>query len=363
MSLASIQKISEIRPIPNADNIEVAKVLGWEVVVRKGEFKVEDLCIYIEIDSILPKEAWSEFLFKHDEDKEYRLRTIKLKGQISQGLVLPLTIHNGDCYVLTGPDYGEKFYIGQDVTDVLEIKKYEKPTPTINLGGQKIRTRSFPNFVPKTDEIRIQSAPELLNKLNGKPYYITQKLDGTSATFYKYQGKFGVCSRNMDLGDPSTPKGFWQFIKREIRKLVGKTKKSIPSFNVYWKIADKYNIKEWLPEGYAIQGEICGPGIQGNKMGLNENELFIFNVYIIDSRKYIFPPHSGDGNKLLSEFIKLVPIIEIDSDFQYTLEQLTTKSKGTYQNGAPQEGIVVRDIDQTISFKVVNNDFLLKYGE
>lgn len=369
MTLASIQKIDKIVPIDGADRIETAHVLGWQVVVKKGEFKEGDLCVYIEIDTLVPNKEWSKFLFtgSHENDEYYRLRTIKLRGQISQGLVIPASIVSEQSwtgqtlYKYATDDNDTNLYIGRDVHDVLGIKKYEKPMLNINIGGQRIKARSFPPFIPRTDEIRIQSKPELLEQLRGKPYYITQKLDGTSSTFYKYKGKFGVCSRNMDLGDPHTHKGLWQFIKREFRKLIGKTKKEFPATNVYWSMARKYNVREWLPDGYAVQGEICGPGIQENKMGLAEVELFIFNVWNINEQRYA----TFDEHVRLYGSTQTVPILYIDKSapFFYNIEELLELAKGNYPNGTPQEGIVVRSLDQAISFKVINNDFLLKYGE
>ncbi len=360
--LASIQKIISLTPIPNADQIETAKVLGWEVVVRKGEFIPNDLCVYFELDSILPRKEWSEFLFKHPEDTKYRLRTIKLKKQISQGLVLPIlsTLPEDDAYM-----------IGDDVTNILKIEKYEKPIPVQLRGTIKGK---FPSFLRKTDEVRIQSEPELLDQLKGKPYYITQKMDGTSGTYYKWQGKFGVCSRNLEMKNPrENPKErfkyFWDAIKRFLRMARQRNKQNPRTFalNIYWKMAEKYKIEEWLPEGFAIQGEICGPSIQGNKMGLKENEMFIFNVWDIKEQKYVNPMSPVEWEKSDITLIQFVPMLEMnitnDLGFNYNLEKLLEKAKGNYSNGIPQEGIVIRAIDQSISFKIVNNDFLILYNE
>jgi RNA ligase (TIGR02306 family) len=343
MSLATIQRIAEINPIPNADNIEIAKVLGWNVVVRKEEFKVGDLCIYIEIDSLLPRQEWSEFLFKDDESTKYRLRTIKLRKQISQGLVISLNIlgHRyeieGDKAIFSIPENNiEILNLGDDVTELLGIEKYEKFIPA-QLQG--IIKGNFPYFLRKTDEVRIQSEPELLEQLKGKPYYITKKLDGTSATYYKFNNEFGVCSRNLELKEDEN--------------------------NTYWKIAYKYKLNEIIPEGYAFQGEICGPGIQGNKSELKEIGLFLFNVWDINKFKYIRPHSFGlSHEEPISDFIPIVERIEYGDKFNYTQEDLMKLTENQkYDNNNPAEGIVVRGLDQTISFKVVNNKFLLKYGE
>lgn len=373
-SLATIQKIEEILPIENADKIEVAKVMGWSVVVKKGEFKEGDLCVFIEIDSLVPRTDWSEFLFNPDKDNEYHhLKTVKLRKQISQGLVIPITTVENEhgnifCswdgnYYHPGIDDADtvKVEIGDDVTEYLGIKKYEKPQP--NHGGpNKIKTRNFPFFLRKTDEVRIQSNLNLLEELKGKPYYITQKLDGTSFTCYKFKGKFGVCSRNLEIRNTNNPKGFFQHIWLEIKKLCGRSKKEISSRSLYWRMADKYKISEWLPEGYSIQGEIVGPGVQQNKMGLEENELYIFNVWDINKQKYINPMTPVEWSNLS----KFVPDVEVNPQgkFNYTMEELLEiADKQKYPNNSPAEGIVVRSIDQEISFKVVSNKFMLKYGE
>lgn len=353
-SPATIERITSIKEIQGADKIVCARVLGYDVVINKNEFKENDLVVFIKTDSLLPRSDWSEFLFKHPEDTRYRLRTIKLRKQISQGLVLPLlpTLPDDDAYI-----------VGDDVTDILEIKKYEKPIPVQLRGTIKGK---FPSFLRKTDEVRIQSAPELLEELKGKPYYITQKMDGTSATFYNWKGVFGVCSRNLEMKNPyENPKErfkyFWDIIKRFFRMAKQRSKQNPRTFNlnVYWKMAEKYKIQEWLPDGYAIQAEICGPSIQMNKMGLEENKMFIFNLWDINKQKYITPKFFQ-----WSMDVSLVPLLKIGDEFpETTVDVLLETAKGNYSNGTPQEGVVIRAIDQSISFKIVNNEFLLKYNE
>lgn len=337
MALASIQKIRNVFPIPNADKIEGVEVLGWKCVVKKGEFKINDLCIYIEIDSLLPRSEYFEFLFKpEDKSEKYRLKTIRLRGQISQGLVLKI---DGLLYFdfMTWREeckYSDleipEIIAGQDVTDFLDIEKYEKFIPA-NMQG--LTKGNFPNFLQKTDEVRIQSQPDLLEKLAGKEFYITTKLDGTSATYYMFEGKFGVCSRNLELKDGN---------------------------NIYWNMARKYNLEKIIPDGICIQGEICGPGIQGNKLKLNEPDLYIFNVRNIQGWD---TKGNNIGMILNSKELKFVPCEMSGDYFDFSLEYLLELAKGEYPNGGKKEGIVVRSYDETISFKVLNNDFLLENGE
>ena len=193
--LASIQQIRDIQPIPNADAIEVVIINGWQVVAKKGEFKIGELCVYFEIDSFLPIKPEFEFLRKScykkmaDGSKGFRLKTIKLRGQISQGLALPF-----DLFINTKAAFVE---IGQDVTELLQVKKYEMPIPPALQGFAK---GNFPSFIRKTDQERVQNIWYKLNeKYNHINFEVTLKLDGTSATYYYRDGEIGVCSRNLNL--------------------------------------------------------------------------------------------------------------------------------------------------------------------
>lgn len=178
--LASVQRVLSVEPIENADSIEKVNVLGWHCVAKKGEFKTGALCIYCEVDSLIPDKPEFEFL----KDRGYRIRTIKLRGQVSQGICFPVDI------LPSIPEVKE----GDDVTELLGITKYEKPIP-LSLSGQV--EGYFPGFIPKTDEIRIQSVPEVLTRNAGKTCYITEKVDGCSITVWLHNGEFGVASCNL----------------------------------------------------------------------------------------------------------------------------------------------------------------------
>lgn len=346
--LASIQKIIKVEPIPGADKIEVYTVLGWKVVGKKGEFKPGDLVVYFEIDSLIPYTEWSSFLWKEKDDKNkpYRLRTIKFKGQISQGLIQPLSILEGKKYESDkreSPIYEWKE--GQDVTKLLGITKYEPPTPA-NLIGQIKGT--FPSFIPKTDEIRIQTCPEVIEEFKGKEIYITNKIDGTSCTIYFNNGEFGVCSRNLELQENKD--------------------------HTFWKIVERYNLKQKLIElnkNIAIQGEVYGEGIQKNPVGIKGQDIAIFNVYDINEGKYLDYPDMINIVEKLG--LKTVPV-EYVGIFKedWDLNKLMEMAKGNYPNTHNiREGIVIRTTKEgysnalkgRMSFKVINNDYLLKKGE
>jgi len=354
--LASIQVIDSIVPIEGADKIELVKVLGWQCVTKKGEFSVGDLCVYIEIDSILPDKEEFDFLLS----RKFRIRTIKLRKQLSQGICFPLSIL---------PDNIDAD-VDVDVTDVIGVKKYDPEeikgkefNPTTN---RKVRT--FPTLlVRKTGEPRIQSIyARLVPLLEGKRCYISEKIDGTSATFVKHNKEYFVCSRN------NTVKYFkfdwWSVLKNALFSGGEPTYK-----DVYNKINDQLSIQTKmiaLKSNYAVQGEIYGPAIQKNKLCEKSVNFKIFNVYDIDAKKYLN----------YKEFISFcgalhIPTVDIITDnfvFNsqvHTLDYLLEMATGNYKNTKnPREGIVIRPIDDfycnalqmRMSFKVINNEFLLK---
>ncbi len=352
--LASIRKIDDIKPIKNADRIEVAKVGGWQVIVKKGEFKPGQLCVYCEIDSLLPERPEFEFL----RPKHFRIKTLKMRGIISQGIIFPLEILPEHDRLIILEEFhmnGNEHIVGQDVTEKLGITKYEPPIAPQLMGMAK---GNFPvDIVPKTDEQRIQSEMKLLDEIKGRICYITRKEDGTSFTAYHDNGNFGVCSRNLELKDEAFPNS---------------------DMNIYWKIAKQYDIENKLKEFYidyerniAVQGEITGDGINHNRLGLprNTHQLHLFNIYDIDNHKYLD----------YEEFILVASILEIPTvetiyigKFYFDLKQLLDMSKGKYEGTKNNiEGIVVRPVNETfsetlqgrLSFKVINDEYLLKEKE
>jgi len=329
-SLVTIQKVKSISAIPDSDFLELAHVMGWQCVAKKGEFKAGDLGVYYEVDSFLPLDDRYEFLRNSsyrenvDNGKGFRIRTVKMRGQLSQGLLLPLEKFPE----LAG--CGE----GDDVTEKLNVKKWYIPE-TAAAGGTIIGER--PYGIPASDELRIQSALELLDQLKGKPYYITTKMDGTSGIVYYIDGKIGCCSRNKEIKDEETA--------------------------LYWAPVYTYGLKEKLArlgKSLVLTGEICGPGIQKNKLRLPALAWYVFDVKDWDAGKYL--PYD-EAIKLCAELgIPIVPLEERGEQFDYSLETLLEKAKGKYPSGLDKEGIVVRDAlaPKVVSFKVLNNDALLK---
>ena len=335
--LASIRKISDIQPIEGADMIELVIVDGWKVVVAKNVgHKVGDLVIYCEIDSFLPIREEFEFLRKSsykkmvDGTEGFRLRTIKLRGQVSQGLILPISVLNPtDTNIYVEP------FEGLDVTEMLEIVKYEPPIPAELAGKVK---GLFPSFLRKTDEERIQNLTSEYEgwKNSDKRFYVTEKLDGSSATFYFKDGVFGVCSRNLELLETEG--------------------------NTFWKVARELKLEEWLgthETNYSIQGELIGEGIQGNPYKIKGQTVRFFNAFNIDTQEYL---GLGEFDSLISSMgLNSVPILDTEFTLPDTIDELLkyADSKSVLNSDFDREGVVIRSVDRKISFKVISNKFLL----
>ncbi len=333
--LASIQRIKALDPIENADAIVKATVLGWQLVVKKDEFRVGELCVYCEIDSLLPDQPAFSFL----ANRGWRIRTIRLRGQVSQGICFPLSV------LPPGAPGAE----GNDVTEVLGIRLYEPPVPA-HLAG-KVRG-PFPSFIPKTDETRVQVLEELLTKYAGKPCYVTEKLDGSSATYYLRNGFFGVCSRSLDLleDEPGTERP-----------------------NSFWKVARELNIEEklrGLSRNMALQGELIGEGIQGNKYRIRGHTVRFFNAFDIDHHQYL---GFAEFSELLETLeLETVPVLNTNWPLIADIPALVADSAGRSVLGdTPREGIIIRPMTEQrdilgtsvgrVSFKVISPAFLLKF--
>jgi len=391
--LASIRQVIDIQPIEGADSIEVITVDGWKLVAKKGEFKVNDYCMYFEIDSLLPisDERFAFLSTRSIKDVEgvnyHRLKSMKLKGQISQGLALPISQFKDEVGLANvlqlvsssalprNAQFNSDDFLEKDYSGVLNIIKYEPP---VKISGNMRIVGIFPtHLVPKTDEERIQN---LFNKYkqNGTftkyNWRVSEKLDGTSfSCLLNEEDEFIVCSRNHMLEND----------------------------NVYTAVAKKYKLEEKLRDvkskynlNLAIQGEIIGPGIQGNSYKLNELKLFIFNTYLIDHQKKSSDIdstislinsmyHNLDNIEELMENFETLKIVnlqmvpDLDEEFNLiinklndntiTLEELllVAEGKSTINKNTEREGIVFvghneNNAKDIISFKVISNKFLLK---
>lgn len=350
--LASIKRIEEIKAIEGADLICAYRVDGWWVVDQKNKYNVGDLVCYCQIDSWIPNSI-APFLSKGQEPREFegvkgeRLRTIRLKGQISQGLLLPITTLKS---FITDYQQYHDLIEDDDVTDILGILKYEGPM-NAQLAG--LAKGNFPSFIPKTDETRIQSLGKNLVKWNEQQLEveISEKLDGSSMTvFFRNNAQdetgntiseFGVCSRNLQLKETEG--------------------------NSFWRAARKYNLEEKLTElnlNIAIQSELCGSGIQGNKYKLTDIDFYVFTVYNIDTGEYLTSYERIDLCKQLG--LKHVPILGTMVLGDETVDSLLDKAEGksVLNPKTEREGLVFKCIDYpSIHWKAISNRFLLKNGD
>ena len=343
--LASIQRVWDILPIAGADRIELIKVEGWQCVANKGQFNKGDLCVYFEIDSFLPIRPEFEFMRSSSYKKTdimgegFRLRSMKFRGEISQGLALPVS---------TFPEI-EKPELGMDVTELLGVKKWEIEERATT-SGTVIGT--LPYDVPHTDETRVQSEPSLIFDFTGLEYYISTKMDGSSHSLSIDENGFHVCGHNYEYKDDGTS-SFFEFVKQR---------------------GYKEAMQKYLDEqGYSIltiQGEFCAPGIQKNRLKLTKPEWYVFTIRTNGERV---------GLRKMQEICEslnmpTVPIEEIGeglADKYPTVEALLERADGEYPNGGKKEGIVVRTtvpvynetIGGPLSMKIVSNKYLLKNEE
>lgn len=335
--MASIQQIIDIKPIEDADAIEAVKVNGWWIVAKKGEHSINDLVVYCEIDSFIPTNI-APFLTKPGHfPKEYngvpgeRLKTIRLKGQISQGLVLPLS-------VLGEPE--EIFSIceatiGCDVSEQLGITKWEPPKGAGTVRNDK---GSFPHFLRKTDQERVQNLTHEIAEHAGESFEVTVKIDGSSLTAYHHNGEVGVCSRNIELKEDEG--------------------------NAFWAIARKEKLLEKLTalgKNYAIQGELIAPNIQSNHEKVNEPQFYCFSVFDIDQQEYILP----EQRRAICADLSIPHVKVVDENFIlcHNVDQLLEMAEGEGMNpNVKREGLVFKSNTSQFSFKAVSNSYLLKKG-
>ena len=338
--LATIRRIDALTPIDGADAIECATVGGWKVVVKKGEYTVGDLAVYCEIDSWIPTEL-AAFLSKGKEPREFegikgeRLRTVKLRGQLSQGLLLPLST----VYCLSPTT--EVDILGDDVSEPLGIIKWEMPMNAQLAGMAK---GNFPSVIPKTDQERAQNlVQEIVGAIEaGMQFEITEKLEGSSMTCYLIDGEFGVCSRNLDLKETEG--------------------------NTFWQVARHDKIEEKLRsldmDNVAIQGELIGPGIQGNIYKLSKPEFRVFDMYNIALGAFVTPKARCRYVEQLG--LLHVPVLasaaKLHDTFIGAIPQLLKFAEGKSvmgMIGLEREGIVFKEVNGGMTFKAISNKYLL----
>lgn len=360
--LASVQKIKNLEPIEGRDRIVLAEIEGWHVIVGKDDFHIGDLCVYIEIDSVLPERPE----FEQARKRANRVRTMKMAGVYSEGIAYPLTILPN--MINNHTVSYEQYHEGDDVTAILGITKYDEyadddmPCRQVVkknkynkwqlfwykiFGFPKKKDNEFPALVSKTDETRIQNVPDALKYKN--PVVVTEKIDGCSMTavlehtgFFLPKEKFTLASRNRSLEKDNSH---------------------------YWKIAEEYDLQErmslmlndlnlpWL----AIQGEVAGPAIQSNPYKMKELDFFIFNIITPEGRMGTLQMAT-----LCYQYgLGYVPILDSEYILPDTVEEMLKYATGPslLNPDVLREGVVIRSKDGQKSFKAVSPEYLVKHGK
>lgn len=347
--LVKVVQVDDVLVHDNADSLEIAIIGGWQCVVRKGEFSKGDYAVYFEIDSMLPLTSprFESFAGRNeyvvDGTTYTRIRTMKLRKELSQGLLMNLSVLGELSDTKTK---GEIDLL--DLDEILGVIKYEAPV-SANLAGNA--KGSFPSFIPKTDQERVQNLSRKVQGSQGHLFEVSYKLDGSSFTAYcneDEEGVYtGVCSRNLELKVDETNEG-----------------------NSFVKAFKDSNLDEllrqWRAEGgdlIAFQGELLAPNIQGNFEGVSELTLYVYAVYNISKREYMLPNEAEWCVKSLG--LKYVPVFldryKLDKDVKGLLE-LADGDSGL--NGKFREGLVFKSLsDPEFSFKAISNRYLLKTGK
>lgn len=321
--LSYVEQISEVKPIDNSDNLELLSIRGWKVVAKKGDFSPGDLCVYFEIDSVLPPLPIFDFL----KPRGYKVKSIKLRGQLSQGLAIPIN----DIKEFFDIDISK---LGESLDHIIGVKHIDETIIDSGIG------LSFPSFIKKTEAERIQNIP--LTDLQNKSYEVSIKLDGSSMTVFYNNGQYGVCSRNRLLLEDDNSK--------------------------YSSTANnKYKLNQILPtycnstnRNLALQGELIGEGVQGNKEKITGNDYYIFNVWDIDKQAYL---SQKERLQIVTDLgLKPIPLLyEEPFTISESLDKdsliLMADGKSLFSN--VREGLVFKTIDGSLSFKVISNKYLL----
>jgi len=374
--LASLRRIKHLGPIEGADRIEVATIDGWQVVVKKGEFVVGDLCVYFEIDSWVPHKI-APFLTGLGKDPRVykgvqgqRLKTIKLKGQISQGLALHSSILEEDTAVSffneserwaislyrENGSLIEHLFEGDDLTERLGVLKWEpeEPEPQQASKGKKVWTaKSFPTHLfPKTDQERIQNVFDRIPE--DETYEITVKLDGSSCSIFRLNGKLRVCSRNLEIPIVVKDDGPWT---RLWKRLLKKPVQYCNTSNQF--VAAALEVADDIHEGFCYQGELCGPSIQNNYEILDRNRFFVYDIVDMSTREYLRP--SARRVKVLdSNFLLHVPLKHTKGSRPASVAEAIADADSTRSiNRSDAEGLVYKSNESSFSFKAISNNYLL----
>lgn len=378
-TLARVVAIDELLPIEGADRIELAIVGGWQVVVQKGLYVVGSKAVYFEVDSLLNTEKpcfnslatlSSKLLHSIDGVTYARIKTMKLRKQLSQGFCVPLFGGGKDGVPQDTP-------VGTDVTKLLGVLKYEKAEEASmnNSGGTGVKSGTsalgFPKFIPKTDQTRVQNITHMYNKAveQGEEFEESFKLDGSSLTAFVRDGVAGVASRNVGFRVEAETRTFFAAVRRFISSARSrgirhaKWERVIPKDdNQFTQIVAEQGLIEAIRRdgrNIAIQGELCGPSIQKNFEGLDKNTFFCYDVYLIDEQRYMLPAERIEF--CTDQGVKHVPVNFTGKLQAPDVAGAIVRADGpSGLKGRYREGFVYKSTTRDFSFKVISNAYLLK---
>ena len=374
--LVTVRRVSALNPIPGANRIQTATIDGWSCVVSFGDFQVDDLGLYFEIDSLLPisDPRWAFLATKYSKPKNIRIKTMKIRKVMSQGLLMPLDVFPEVTKILhdleqtLGTAGMKKKIRDMSFEDVLGVQKYEKIAPEFKSSRKSDLMADFPDFIPKTDQERVQNLPEVFEDWKDAIFQETTKMDGSSMTVYFIRndspnysllpslpedsicsklsnGRTGVCSRNRDIGE------------------------NTKSMALFWATARANDLPSTLNNlnrNIAIQGELCGSSIQANFEGFNMgfHGFYLYGIWDIDAQRHL-PPREIHEIWAPMLGVKHVPVIGYRPlrEIASSMTELLARADGTGINGRKREGIVLKHVDGAFSFKAISNSYLLKHGE
>ncbi len=359
--LASLVEIASCDPIPDTERLSVATMVGkgWRVVTGRDEFKPGDLAVYFEIDSYLPPDDERYAFLRERCLKRFvskgggvlregiRIKTAKLRGVISQGLLMPAAKF---------PE-AAGMEVGADLTALLKVDHYDEVKEMLQPAmGNPLNAEAmgdFPSFIPKSDEERLQGLADFFTTMKGRRFEVTAKDDGTSATVFfsptiDEANPFGVCSRNLRLKRPE----------------------DATAASAFWQVVLKYGLEEKLRQFHAetgreiaLQGELVGPGINADRDRYPDFEFHVFRIWDITAQSFM-PP--GERVRFCAD--RAIPHVQVlEADFPFfdrlaTMDEALAYAEGKTSRGNEREGIVMKasdGIDDT-HFKVVSNRYLLK---
>jgi hypothetical protein len=395
-ALCYVVSVKELESIPEKDRILLAHFneMDWTVIVGKDDFQVGDKAIYVEVNTVLPVREEFEFLRKrcYSPGRDgFVIKSMKMGNTYSQGLAFPLTTFRktewGIVYSIS---------IGCDVTELLGAKAIEdaevKPGKSVISYSKwerfidkwfyllfkkrwiKKTSSDFPSeLISKTDETQVQNLGYVYEAWKNRKYYSTVKMDGSSLTVVVKNGRFIVASRNTRLFDAKLGKAA-KMLTPEHKDRYETYLYAIAKSGIARTIARIPSKSSWTLRNIGIQGELCGPGVQKNRIGLKDLEWYVFNIKDLKTGKYFSYPTMEDWADRLD--LKLVPLLDECEIWNFkNLDELREYAKGEYPSGHPREGVVFRLYDaydeiyvadplpkmaNMASLKIINEDFRIK---